>query len=115
MPEMQEILSAPKDILNVKRVFGEPIEKGDVTVVPVASLAGGAGGGRGQDAEGADSGEGGGYGGMARPAGVYVIRGENVSWQPALDVTRLGVMGIALAALITMVIGSAIRRHQIRE
>ena len=42
----------------------------------------------------------------------YVVRADSVEWQPALDVTVLGLAGIALAALITMTVGGAIRRHR---
>jgi uncharacterized spore protein YtfJ len=33
--------------MTMKRVFGEPIERGGVTVIPVANVTGGFGGGRG--------------------------------------------------------------------
>ena len=35
-----------------------------------------------------------GFGGMARPAGVYVIRGQEVAWEPSLDVTLIALAGI---------------------
>ncbi len=114
MPNMQEILSAPRDLFNVRRVFGEPIARGDVTVGPVASISGGGGGGQGQEAGEGETGEGGGFGGTARPVGVYVIEEDHLTWQPSLDVTRLGVLGIALAALMTLVVGSAVKRYQLR-
>ena len=41
---------------------------------------------------------------MARPVGAYVIRGEQVTWQPALDVNRI-IMGgqlVAIVALLTV-------------
>ena len=99
------------DNFTVNRVFGDPIENGDVTVIPVAKVAGGGGGGT-APSEGESEAEstGSGFGGMARPAGVYVIRADSVEWQPALDVTILGLAGIALAALITVTFGSVIRR-----
>ncbi|CAN5850774.1 hypothetical protein BH24ACT3_BH24ACT3_11100 [soil metagenome] len=82
-------------------MFGEPIERGGVTVVPVAAVRGGAGAGAG----GSDTGEVGGCGGFgvhARAVGVFVIGADGaVSWQPALDVTRivLGAQAIAVVAL----------------
>ena len=38
----------------------------------------------------------------ARPAGAFVIRGEDVDWRPAIDVNRviLGGQLIAVAALL---------------
>jgi uncharacterized spore protein YtfJ len=112
MAVLQDILSASRDLLNVRRVYGEPFEKGELTVIPVAHVAGGGGGGAGpaEDEGGAESG-GGGFGGMARPVGVYVVKGDRVDWEPALDVTLLGIAGIALAALMTLTLGSVLRRR----
>jgi uncharacterized spore protein YtfJ len=82
-------------------VFGEPFERDGVTVIPVASITGGGGGGGDNSAEG---GSGGGFGMFAKPAGVYVIRGTDVSWQPAFDLNRVIVGGqlLGLVALLTL-------------
>lgn len=98
--DVQDILGQARDTMTVRRVFGEPIERDGVTVVPVAAVRGGGGGGSGEDKEG-QSGSGGGFGVSARPVGAYVIRGDQVVWQPALDVGRivlasLAVLGVAL-------------------
>jgi uncharacterized spore protein YtfJ len=87
--------------LSVNRVFGEPFERDGVTVIPVASITGGGGGGGDNSAEG---GSGGGFGMLAKPAGVYVIRGTDVSWQPAFDLNRVIVGGqlLGLVALLTL-------------
>jgi uncharacterized spore protein YtfJ len=111
------------DTYSVRRVFGDPIEKEGVTVIPVAMVVGGGGGGRGQGADdaagngvgaggGFGEGEGGGFGGLARSAGVYVVRADDVEWKPAVDVTLLGIAGILLAALITVTLGRAFRRRR---
>lgn len=92
-----------RDTLTVRRVFGEPYRSGDVTVIPVARVSGGSGLGFGagyakdQNPEG--EGGGGGFGVNARPAGVYVVRGEDVTWQPALDVNRIVLGGQILGGL----------------
>jgi uncharacterized spore protein YtfJ len=101
-----------KDTFSVHRVFGDAIEKDGATIIPVAMVAGATAGGGGSkgEADGADTG--GVMFGVARPAGAYVIRGESVQWQPALDITLLGMAGIALTALMTLVIGKAIRRRR---
>ena len=111
MTQLQNILDAPRDAFNVRRVFGDPIEKGETTVIPVAFVAGGSGGGEGPVGEnaGAETGAGGGIGGMARPAGVYVIRGDEVAWEPALDVTLIAMAGIALTAVIALTLGKILR------
>ena len=113
MHTVKDMMHTWKDTYTVRRVFGEPVDKGEVTVIPVAHIAGGGGGGAGpdEDAGGAEA-SGGGFGGMARPAGVYVVRADGVEWQPALDVTRLAVAGITLAALITITLGWALGRKR---
>lgn len=111
----QDILAEAREALTVKRVFGEPIEKDGLTIVPVARVMGGFGaggpaetaaveieGGTTAPAEGAKSappvGMGGGFGVVARPAGVYVIREGRVRWLPSVDVNRL-VFSMSLVAL----------------
>ncbi|MDP2183727.1 MAG: sporulation protein [Actinomycetota bacterium] len=112
MAFVNSMLESWRDTYTVRRVFGDPIEKDGVIVIPVAMVAGGGGGGVGPIAEESSvEGSGGGFGGMARPAGVYVIRADSVEWQPALDITLLGMAGIALVALITLTCGRAIRRR----
>ena len=45
MPNVDEMLQGVRDALTVEKVYGAPIEKDDVTVIPAAHLRGGAGGG----------------------------------------------------------------------
>lgn len=80
-----ELGGVARDVLTVRQVFGEPVERDGVTLVPVAAVGGGGGGGRGP----ADEGEGGGFGMAARPVGAFVIAGGRVSWRPAVDVNRV--------------------------
>ncbi len=92
---------ATRDVLCVRRVFGEPDHVDGVTIIPVANVAGGAGGGGG---EGTDegvtgSGFGTGFGMRAHPVGVYVIDDHEVRWRPAVDVTRLAHGGQVLAGI----------------
>lgn len=83
---VQELVEGARDVLSVKRVFGEPYERNGVTVIPAAAFGGGAGGGGDNRPEG---GSGGGFGLGAKPAGVYVIRDGVVTWQPALDINKI--------------------------
>ena len=105
--QVSEMMSSARDAMTVKRVFGEPIEKDGVTIIPVARIAGGGGGGSGDSHEG--SGSGGGYGVMAKPAGVYVVREGEVSWQPALDVNKIVMGGQIVAVVFFLVIASIFR------
>ena len=95
MPDIDDMFRGVRDALTVQRVFGEPIETGEVTLVPAAVVRGGGGGG-GDDANNG----GGGFGVHARPAGAYVIRGDHVVWRPAVDVNRLALLGLGLVLLL---------------
>ena len=59
------------------RVYGEPYETADgATVIPVA-----------------------------KPLGVFVVRGGEASWVPAIDANRIALIGV-LTGLLAAVIGS---------
>ncbi len=55
-------------------VFGQPVERGDLTVIPVAKMRWGFGGGTGRGAASDAGGEGGGGGVVASPLGFIEIR-----------------------------------------
>jgi hypothetical protein len=65
-------------------VYGTPIERDGVTIIPVASVRWGfgAGSGSGSGAEGNGSGEGGGGAGGATPIGFIEVRGGQVEFRP---------------------------------
>lgn len=110
--DVQEVLTQARDALTVRRVFAEPYEKDGVTVVAVASVRGGGGGGGGEGPQGEGSGSGGGFGMSARPVGMYLIRGDEVAWRPAVDATRLAIGGQIVAVVALLVIRSIVRsRH----
>lgn len=107
--DVKDILEQARDTMTARRVYGEPIERDGLLLVPAATVMGGGGAGRGESkptAEGAPAGEGGGggWGGMARPAGAFVISQGQVHWQPAVDVNRiiLGGQLITIAALLVL-------------
>ena len=120
----EEILRQVRDTLNSRQVFGEPFERDGALVVPVARVRGGGGGGGGGgagDPESARSaagapglGGGGGAGFEVRPVGVYVIRGGEVSWQPAVDVTQIVLRG-QLVAIIALLVGRSVVRRLTRR
>lgn len=91
----ERIIRRLGDVITVRSVFGEPIERHDKTIIPVASIriGGGGGGGGGADDRSSGSGEGGGFGGTGRPTGVFIVEQGTVDWKPAIDVTRLVVVG----------------------
>ena len=102
--DVQSVITQARDAITVKRVFGEPYEANGVTVIPVAKVLGGAGGGEGERPQAQEKGAGSGFGTIARPVGAYVIRGDQVSWRPAVDVTQivLGCQVVAVVALLTI-------------
>jgi uncharacterized spore protein YtfJ len=105
--QIPEMIDSARDALTVKRVFGEPVQTNGVTVIPAAKIGGGAGGGDGKSEEG--SGSGGGFGLSAKPAGVYVVRGNEVSWQPAIDVNRIVLGGQIVAIVFLLVLRSIVK------
>lgn len=109
-------LDAVKDLLTVRRVFGEAYEADGATLVPVARVRGGGGAGAGEGTAAGDdatgSGSGYGFGIDARPLGVFVVRDGEVTWQPAIDVMRIVVGGQLLALAGILVIGHMLRRRR---
>jgi uncharacterized spore protein YtfJ len=91
---VDEMVKGVHDALAAKRVYGDPIEREGVVVLPAAAVRGGGGGGSDERSNG-----GGGFGLQARPVGAYVIRGDRVGFEPVVDVTR-----IAAAALTALVV-----------
>ena len=119
--DAENILARAAENLSVRRAFGTAYEKDGMLIIPVAMVAGGGGGGtsrtrRGNSAarpdsppeEGAtehgatsqDPGRtdaGGGFGGLVLPSGAYVVKGDEVRWVPAVDVTIAVLASLSLA------------------
>ncbi|MCW2682210.1 MAG: hypothetical protein JWP33_123 [Blastococcus sp.] len=112
MRDVYGAVTTVRDAVSVKGVFGEPYEKNDVTVIPAARIFGGGGGGlqNGQDGATPDGGVsfGSGFGLMGRPAGVFVIRGDKVRWQPAVDPN----MFLAVLLVGAIIVLGAVRRRR---
>jgi uncharacterized spore protein YtfJ len=87
----------------VSTIFGEPVEREGVTVIPVAKARFGFGGGGGSGASGGDEGSGGGGGGgvAVSPVGYIEVRDRGAEFKrisTATDVLAL-VAAASLAAL----------------
>ena len=103
--------------LKVDAVFGQPIQEGDVTIIPVAEVGVGFGFGSGQspateeqedEAESGTSGGGGG-GGKATPRGFIKITPDGVFFESTLDEGRVALAGIAMSAWAIFWIAATIR------
>ena len=112
--ELQELISGARDVISVKRVYGEPYEKNGLTVIPAAAVRGGGGGGTGDHEEG-ESGGGGGFGVMARPAGAWIVEEGNATWKPAVDVNRIVLGGQMIALAAILVTGRVLLAHSRRR
>lgn len=100
--------------LRENQVFGLPVQRDGVTVVPVASVR--AGGGLGGAAHRAPHETNGGFGFLARPAGAWIVEDSGtVRWKPAFDVTRMAVLGQLTAAAALLLSMVARRRDETRR
>jgi uncharacterized spore protein YtfJ len=104
--DLHNMLVGAQDALTVRRVFGEPVTVGETTVIPTAAIGGGGGGG------GANGDQGGaGFGMHGRPSGVFVLRGGEVSWKPAIDINRVVLGGQFVAMSAMLLIASLVLRR----
>jgi uncharacterized spore protein YtfJ len=107
MADVDELLRGAQDAIAAKRVYGEPVEREGVTVIPAASVRGGGGGGGDNENNG-----GGGFGLMARPVGAYVIGPDgDVRWKPAIDVQRMTLGWQVVSAIALLAVWSLARRR----
>jgi uncharacterized spore protein YtfJ len=127
--DVENLLAKASEDLSVRRAFGAAYEKDGVLIIPVALVAGGGGGGtgtardrRGNSAAGPGSGSeagaaaddttpqesgrgdaGGGFGGLVLPSGAYVVKGDQVRWVPAVDVTIVVVASLSLLRVLARI------------
>lgn len=114
MKTFDEILTDAQDAITVKRVYGEPYQQNGVTFIPAAAVRGGGGAGEGDPTENTPGGRGGGIGISARPVGAYQITGDEVSWVPAADMTKVIITGQIVAIVALLVIRSIFRTRSKR-
>lgn len=92
-----DAVNQAKDVITVRRVYGDPIQEDGLTIIPAANVMGGGGGG------GDTGGNGGvGFGVRAKPAGAWVIKDGEARWRPAFDLNRTILVGqiVAIVALL---------------
>jgi uncharacterized spore protein YtfJ len=101
---LERIGQSVGDRAQVSTVFGEPVERAGLTVIPVAKVRfgfGGGGGGGSGSGEEEGSGGGGGGGGLVSPVGYIEVRDEGAEFKrisTAMDLLPLAAAA-SLAAL----------------
>jgi uncharacterized spore protein YtfJ len=122
--DVETLLAKVADNLSVRRAFGAAYEKDGMLIIPVAIVAGGGGGGTAHARHGkpaADPGSppgegaavheaapqdpgrsdaGGGFGGLVLPSGAYVVKGDQVRWVPAVDLTIAVLASLSLVRVL---------------
>jgi uncharacterized spore protein YtfJ len=91
---VEQVLQRSGDLMSAGRVFGAPIERDGVTLVPVAWVVGGGGAGVGGPPE--SPGDGAGFGVMSMPIGAYVIKNGEARFVPTYPVGILALIGARL-------------------
>ena len=104
--DVDTMLTGVRDAMKAQVVYGDPIERNGTLVVPAAKIRGGGGGGSDTEQNG-----GGGFGLSAKPAGAWIIRGDEVTWQPALDLNRV-ILGGQIVAIVAFLALRAIFRRR---
>jgi hypothetical protein len=79
----------PADLVGMG-IYGEPIHVDGATVIPVARIRGG---------------------GSATPIGVFVIRGDKVSWIAAVDQNRIALLGVITGLASAVIATLAVLRR----
>ena len=98
-----DAISQAKEVITVRRVYGDPYQENGITIIPAASVMGGGGGGD-------TAGNGGvGFGVRARPAGAWVIKNGEAEWRPAIDLNRTILVGQLVAIVALLVARSVVK------
>jgi uncharacterized spore protein YtfJ len=92
---------------NAATIFGAPIERDEITVIPVAKVAYGFGGGRGRGSDGDGSGGGGGM--RVSPVGYIEMRNGGAVYKPIRNWAEL-IPAIAAGGLLMLLCGKLFRR-----
>ena len=132
--DVENLLTKAGDNLSVRRAFGTAYEKDDMLIIPVAMVVGGGGAGAARprrDEPAAGPGPlpegdpavrhatphdsrmdtGGGFGGLVLPAGAYVVKGDQVRWVPAVDMTIVVLASLSLVRMLARTWTRSRRRH----
>jgi uncharacterized spore protein YtfJ len=96
-----DAINQAKDVITVRRVYGEPIQENGLTIIPAANVTGGGGDTAGNG--------GAGFGVRARPAGAWVIKNGDAEWRPAFDLNRTILFGQIIVIVALLVTRSVVK------
>jgi uncharacterized spore protein YtfJ len=110
---------AIEELLNnsgVEKVYGEPIEHGEVVVIPVAEVIVGAGFGAGsgvgpqedESNKGGGAASGGGGRAFSRPVAVIIATPDGVRVEPVIDPTKILLGALTASGFILAMMGRMI-------
>jgi hypothetical protein len=105
--DQADILATLAERLGKHQVFGEPVQQGDTTLLPVADIR--IGGGR----RGRRDDDGRGVGMVTRPVGAFSVSADGkVAWHPAVNVNRIVWGGQLALATALVAFAIAFRRKR---
>jgi len=96
--DVKAVLDRVGQNLHVSRAFGQPFERDDMLVIPVAFVAGG--GGTNKQPADPKGQEGAGFGGVVYPLGVYVVRHGEVRFKPSVDANLFTLLGFLFVTTV---------------
>ncbi len=107
---VEQVLGRMMNSAKVDAVFGQPVERGNTTVIPCSEVVVGLGMGSGSgpiDERGNAVGGGSGAGGSARarPIAAIVISQDGGRVEPIMDITKVALAGITTGAFILFWLG----------
>ena len=111
---VDEVTAKVQKTANVKVVFGDPIEKDTLTIIPVATTKVSGGGGGGVDDAKKSGGMGLGLNVTTTPIGYIKIEGGSATFVDIIDKSKLAAGGMVVGALSLVLLISSVgrvRRH----
>jgi uncharacterized spore protein YtfJ len=102
---VDKVISRLVDTAKVDAVFGQPVERGNTTVIPCSEVTVGLGfgfGGGPYDEKGNQTGGGAGAGGGAsgRPIAAIIVTQDEVRVEPIMDITKVALAGLTTGAFM---------------
>lgn len=104
---VENVMGRLIDTARVDAVFGQPVERGNATVIPCSEMSVGFGfgfGGGPADEKGNQAGGGAGAGGSARgrPIAAIVVTQDGVRVEPIMDLTKIALAGMTTGTFMLL-------------